>query len=190
MDDNDDDVDNGGSGLWQCGQRDLVVIVLVFDEDNDKDNDCIVEAEQWGGTANLLIGGAATTTAVFLVLVLVGVIISGIRFVVGIVGIVTLRVIALLLLLSLVPTDFAAAITLVSVIVADVVVAAKAAAAALHRRLVVVSPTHSSTAFVIVRLSTLSPPAAIPYRQPSPAAVLSINLTALVDGWMLCSPHA
>ena len=138
---------------------------------------------------NLLIGGAATTAAVFLVLVLVGVIFSGVRFVVGIVGIVTSRIIASLSLLSLVPTAFAAAITLASVIVAAVVVAAKAAAAALHRWLVVVSPTHSSTAFVIVRLSTLSPPAAIPYRQPSPAAVISINLTTLVDGCMLCSPH-
>ena len=139
---------------------------------------------------NLLIGGAATTAAVFLVLVLVGVIFSGIRFVVGIVGIVTSRIIASLSLLSLVPTAFAAAITLASVIVAAVVVAAKAAAAALHRWLVVVSPTHSSTAFVIVRLSTLSPPAAILYRQPSPAAVLSINFTAPVNGWLLCSPHA
>ncbi len=42
MDDNVDDVDDGGSGLWQREQRDLIVIVLVFDEDNDKDNDCIV----------------------------------------------------------------------------------------------------------------------------------------------------
>ena len=84
MDDNDDYVDDGGSGLWQRGQRDLIVIVLVFNEDNDKDNDCIIEAEQQGRTANLLIGSAATTAAFFLVLVLVGVIISGIRFVVGI----------------------------------------------------------------------------------------------------------
>ena len=84
MDDNDDDVDDGGSGLWQREQRDLIVIVLAVVEDIDKDNNCIVEAEQQGRTANLLIGGAATTAAVFLVLVLVGVIISGVRFVVGI----------------------------------------------------------------------------------------------------------
>jgi hypothetical protein len=51
-------------------------------------------------------------------------------------------------------------------------------------------PNLSSTAFVIVRSSTLSPPAAVPYRRPSPAAVLSITFAAPVDGWLLRSPPA
>jgi hypothetical protein len=85
LDDDDDAVNNGGVSLWQHGRRDPVVVVAVIDDDNDKDDDCIVEAEQRGRTA---IGSAATTAAVFLDLVLVGVILSGISVVVGIIGIV------------------------------------------------------------------------------------------------------
>jgi hypothetical protein len=51
-------------------------------------------------------------------------------------------------------------------------------------------PDLSSAAFVIVRSSTLSLPAAGPYRQPLPAAVLSITFAAPVDGWLLRSPPA
>ena len=51
-------------------------------------------------------------------------------------------------------------------------------------------PDLSSAAFVIVRLSTLLPPAAIPYRRPLPDAVLSITFAAPVDGWLLLSPPA
>jgi hypothetical protein len=53
-----------------------------------------------------------------------------------------------------------------------------------------------SATFVIVSSPTLSPPAAVPYRQPLPAAVLlffsrpSITFAAPVDGWLLCSPPA
>jgi hypothetical protein len=32
------------------------------------------------------------------------------------------------------------------------------------------------------------PPAAVPYRRPSPAAVLSITFAATIDGWLLHSP--
>jgi len=46
-------------------------------------------------------------------------------------------------------------------------------------------PDVSFAAFVIVRLSTLLPPAAIPYRQTLPVAVLSITFAAPVDGWLL-----
>ncbi len=49
-------------------------------------------------------------------------------------------------------------------------------------------PNLSSTTFVIVQSSTLSPPAAVPYRRPLPAAVLSITFAAPVDGWLLRSP--
>jgi len=48
-------------------------------------------------------------------------------------------------------------------------------------------PDLSSAAFIIVRSSTLSPPAAVPYHQPSPAAVLSITFAAPIDGWLLHS---
>jgi hypothetical protein len=57
-------------------------------------------------------------------------------------------------------------------------------------------PKLSSATFVIVRSSTLSPPAAVPYRQPLPAAVLSllsrpsITFAAPVDGWLLRYPPA
>jgi hypothetical protein len=52
-------------------------------------------------------------------------------------------------------------------------------------------PYLSSAAFGIVRSSTLLPPAAIPYgRRPSPAAVLSINFMAPINGWLLRSPPA
>jgi hypothetical protein len=46
------------------------------------------------------------------------------------------------------------------------------------------------TAFIIVRFSTLSPPAAVPYRRPTPAAVLSTTFTTLINGWLLSSPPA
>ena len=57
-------------------------------------------------------------------------------------------------------------------------------------------PDLLSAAFVIVRLSTLSPSATVPYRRPSPAAVLSllsrpsITFAAPVNGWLLRSPPA
>jgi len=57
----------------------------------------------------------------------------------------------------------------------------------LCRLLLYLQPDLSSAAFIIVRSSTLSPPAAVPYRQPLPAAVLSITFTAPVDGWLLHS---
>jgi len=50
MDDNDDDVEDGDGGLWQRGQRDPVMVVVIIDDDNDKDDNCIVEAGQRGGT--------------------------------------------------------------------------------------------------------------------------------------------
>jgi len=78
----------------------------------------------------------ATTAAIFLVLVLVGVILSGVSIIVGIVRIVPSshrRVVTLSSSLSLVLTAFAAAIALTSVIAAAVVVATNAAAAALRR---------------------------------------------------------
>ena len=93
-------------------------------------------------------------------------------------------------------TAFVAAIALASIIASAVVVAANAAAATLRRwwmlcRLLrCLPPDLSSAAFVIVRSSTLSPPATVPYRQPSPAVVLSITYAALVDGWLLRSPPA
>ena len=49
-------------------------------------HDCIVEAEQQGRTANLPIGGAAMTVAVFLVLI--SVILYGVSVILGIIGIV------------------------------------------------------------------------------------------------------
>ena len=49
-------------------------------------------------------------------------------------------------------------------------------------------PDLSSAAFIIVRSSTLFPPAVVPYCQPSPAAVLSITFATPVDGWLLRSP--
>ena len=49
-------------------------------------------------------------------------------------------------------------------------------------------PDLSSAAFIIVRLSTLFPPAVVPYCQPSPAAVLSITFATPGDGWLLRSP--
>jgi hypothetical protein len=128
--------------LGQRGRRDPVVIVAVIDDENDKDDDCIVEAEQRGGTANLPIGSAATTAAVFLVLVHIGVILSGISVIAGIIGIVALSLSSLLLVL----TAFAAAIALASVIPAAIVVAANTAAAAFRGWLVVVSPTPPSVA--------------------------------------------
>ena len=72
-----------------------------------------------GGTANLPIRGMATTATIFLVLVLVGVILSGVNIIVGIVSIVALshrRVVTLSSSLLLVLTAFAAAIALTSVI--------------------------------------------------------------------------
>ena len=98
----------------------------------------------------------------------------------------------------LVLTAFAADIALASAIAAAVVVAANAAAAALHGWLLCcllhcLLPDLSSAAFVIVRSSTLLPPATVPYRQPLPAAVLSllsrssITFAAPVDGWLLCA---
>ena len=89
MNGNDDDVDDSGSGLWQREQQNPIVVIVVVDDCNDVDNDRIVEAgEQLGGTANPPIGSSATTAAVFLDLVLVGIILSGISVIVGIIGII------------------------------------------------------------------------------------------------------
>ena len=107
-----------------------------------------------GGTANLPIRRMATTATIFLVLVLVGVILSGVSIIVGIVSIVALshrRVVTLSSSLLLVLTAFAAAIALTSVIAAAVVVATNAAAAALHQWLVVVLPTPLSVILSVIR---------------------------------------
>jgi hypothetical protein len=130
MDEDNEDVDDGGGGLWQRGRWDpvvvdivvIVIIVVVVDNDN----------EGYG------------PVAVFLVLVLISIIISGVSIVIGIVGIAALSHCCR-------RCRFAAASALASVIPAAVVVAANAAAAANHQWLVVVSPTPSSAAQSVIR---------------------------------------
>ena len=126
--DDDNNVD-GSSGLWQLGRQDPVVVVVVtVDNDNVEYNDRIVEAEQRGRTANL-------TAAVFLVLVLIGVILSGVSIIVGVIGIVSIfgivSIAASSSLLLLILTAFAVAIALASVITVALVVVTNATAAAL-----------------------------------------------------------
>ena len=187
---------NVDGGRWDP----TVVVVTVYDN-NDKDSDCIIKTEQRGRTANLPNGGAVMTASVFLVLVLVGVILSDVSIIVGIVDIVT---------------------SLHRCIVIIVVAGPHSLCCRHHsclrhsgsccccRQLLRCSPPStingwllchllrclppnlSSAAFVVVQSSTLLPPAAVPYCQPLPAAVLSIKFAAPVDGGccVLCPPSS
>ena len=198
MDDDDKDFDDGNGRLWKRGRRDPVIAIVVVDDNNKEEDDCIVEAEQRGGTAKLPIGGAATTTTVFLVLVLIGIILSGVSVVVGIVG--NCRVVALLRCCRCypwssqpslpplpLPPSSRQPLLLPPMPLLQPSVDGWLFCCLLRHLL----PYLSSAAFGIVRSSTLLPPAAIPYgRRPSPAAVLSINFMAPINGWLLRSPPA
>jgi len=68
-DGDDDNVDNGGGGLWQHGRWDptIIVVVVVIDDYGDDGGKHIVEAEQQGRTTKDVVSPTPSSAARFVI---------------------------------------------------------------------------------------------------------------------------